>query len=101
MLHLFLERFTDSPLKNKSNWKGRRAVTTFSVFFVFGQQLNRDQSECATKAQSREKERLSQMSRAFRTVCRGIELGFNTVNEVRAFYTKTKHNNFNQIFNMF
>lgn len=29
---------------------------SFSVFFVFGQQLNRDQSERATKAQTVEKE---------------------------------------------
>ena len=76
------------PRKNKSNWKARRAVMSFSVFFVFGQQLNRDLSECATvKAQSGEREQLHRRGTFSLTVCRGqdfkdkpSEVNCNTVN---------------------
>lgn len=76
------------PWKNKSNWKARRAVMSFSVFFVFGQQLNRDLSECATvEAQSGEREQLHRRGTFSLTVCRGqdfkdepSEVSCNTVN---------------------
>lgn len=59
-LFLFAEKTFCSPhpkkREKKSNWKARRAVMSFSVFFVFGQQLNPDQSERATKTQTVEKE---------------------------------------------
>lgn len=70
--------------EKKSNWKARRAVMSFSVFFVFGQQLNRDQSERATKAQTVEN---CKDETHFPTLCRGQDfkgkhpgLSFNTVN---------------------
>ncbi len=44
---------------------------SFSVFFVFGQQLNRDQSERATKAQSGEKEMLHRWDAFFKLYAEG------------------------------
>lgn len=87
-LFLFAEKTLCSPhpkkREKKSNWKARRAVMSFSVFFVFGQQLNRDQSERATKAQTVEN---CKDETHFPTLCKGQDfkgkhpgLSFNTVN---------------------
>lgn len=87
MQHVFLECLADTPLEDKSNWKARRALMSPSFFFVFSQQLNRDQSQLSTKEQSIQRETATQWRQIFSTVCRGhsfkdkpSELSLNTVN---------------------